>query len=161
MARLKTALLLFLLICLGSAQAQDSQKRYIVSQSITLAGATVALTIQATGSNKLGLPISANLECTVAAQMIISIDGTAATTTAATEVPIGRNRSAATITAFSSSNAGAGTIIAQQTLAADSIGSFDLSGITIGSEGPTTQNITLRTNSLTGDCALRIIWVEK
>ncbi len=162
MTRLKPILALITLALLPfAAFGQDSQKRFIASETATLSAASGALTIQATSSSRAALPVAATLECDVAVDMIVSMDGTAATTTAATEVSIGRNRVAATVEAFSSSNVGAGTIIAQQTLAADTIGVFDLSGTMLNADAGTGENVTVRTSAVTGDCTMRLIWVEK
>ncbi len=150
-----------LLALLPGAIAQSTQKQYVAHEEVTLVATAAALTVQAFGPTTPSIEfVSASVQCDVAAIVTVVIDGSAATTTAGTAVPVGRGRSAAVGKVFTASNVGAGVDIMEFAIVADSIGSVGLTGVSIDSSAATSQNLTLKTNSITGDCDLWIVWRE-
>ncbi len=150
-------------LSLGLLPAQQTYRQYVASETIALSGAAASLTVQAAdpaveANHASILFMSANLKCDVDAEMIISVDGTAATATPGTATPVGLHRTAALADVFTDSDVGAGTVVGSQNVTADKSGVFDLAGQSLDNGAATTQNLSLKTDVLTATCTLRIIW---
>ena len=141
----------------------DVMEQYVLRQEKTLAAGVYGITVQqpSEGGN-LVLFVGATAYCDGAYSAEVAIDGTAATTTAGTEIPVGGNRAAATAEGYTDSNLSGGTILLQQTLGSAGHMSWDLQGVTLPQGASDNRNLTLRISSnFTGDCRLQIAWREE
>lgn len=160
--------LLQLLLILGlSASVASAQKlrinegpRFSVYKATTLSGAAEVVTIQqpASGSKKVHFA-AAMVYCSVACVIEIERDGTAATGTAATEVAL-TPYGTATAVGWHTSDVGNGTTINTFDVAAGSTVTVDLVGVMLAQGGGTGENLTLRSDSITGDIKITIVWRE-
>ena len=151
-----------LILFLAAASMAFGQHVYTYEKETSLSGAAETVTVQLpTGSNKTVQLIGAEVYCSVACTPELLRDGTAATTTAGTVVPLNVHTTtpAAAATVFHTSNVGSGggTHIRYYTVPAGTTVSIDLSdkGLTPG------KNITLKTNSITGTARIYFQWREQ
>lgn len=152
-----------LLVALGaSGQNEKRNNRFFVfddAASLSAADATVTVQQPSSGSRWVFFEV-AQIYCSVACDVTISRDGTAATTTAATEVSLNGGVSAAA-TAFTSSNVGAGTAITTLQVAAGETIAVDLSGLFLEPNNSTGNNLTIDTDDITGDAQIYLRWREE
>ena len=134
--------------------------RFSVFKKTTLAGAAEVITIQqpASGSKKVYFEF-VQVHCTVAAVVEIERDGAAATATALTAVDASK-RGSVTATAWSGSDVGAGTKISEFDVAAGSTVTVNMDGYMLAPGGGTGENLTLRSDSITGGIKITIVWRE-
>ena len=134
--------------------------RFSVFKKTTLAGAPEIITIQqpASGSKKVYFEF-VQVHCTVAAVIEIERDGAAATATALTAVDASK-RGSVTATAWSGSDVGAGAKISEFDVAAGQTVTVNMDGYMLAPGGGTGENLTLRSDSITGDIKITIVWRE-
>ena len=152
--------LLVAFLALGIAASQVIGPRFSVFKATTLAGAAEVITIQqpASGSKKVYFEF-VQVHCTVAAVVEIERDGAAATATALTAVDASK-RGSVTATAWSGSDVGAGTKITEFNVPADTTVPFNLDGYMLKPGGGPGENLTFRSNSLTGNIKFTVVWRE-
>ncbi len=137
---------------------------YTATKTTTLSSAAEAITIQAPGAagtrpTKLITLTGASVNCSVACTVTVERDGTAATTTALTVSPLDYHYPAAQAVAFSASNVGSATAtLASYPIVAGATVLIDLSTKQLLSGG---DNLTIRTNSITGTVVINFAWTEK
>ncbi len=160
MRQLLSKLIISLMVLCAPAWA--AKPSFSVYHFIDLAAAASTLTVQQpVASAKKVTFVFATLYCENACVVTLERDGTAATTTAATEVTLDETiNTAPTATAFSTSNVGAGTTISVYRLSAGTTITLDLSRIKMSGEG-TTKNVSLRTASTTGEISRTLTWMEE
>lgn len=151
---------LFALLGLAvAAWAQTSTYNYVVSQSTSLSAAAEVVTVQLNAApTKLVTANAASVYCSAACTFQLERDGSAASTTALTIVPVDPIAPASQCAAYHSSNVGSGTVLSQYTLGAGQMQVIDLSQKHLTGSG---QNLTIRTNSITGTVQINIQWSEK
>lgn len=148
-------LLLLIFFAVG-AVAQD----YIVLRESALSAAAEAITVQQPTTLARTLRFSAAwVDCSVACTVTISRNGTAASSTALTPVPLNVGSAAAAATGWRSSNVGAGTVIGTFALPAGAGTPVNLSGVVLTGNG-NTKNVTVSVASLTGTVHIMIRWTE-
>ncbi len=160
---LQLLLILGLSASVGSAQnlrIREGPRFSVYKAFVGLVGAAGVVTIQqpASGSKKVHFE-AAMVYCSVACVIELERDGTAATATAATEVAL-TPYGTATAVGWSSSDVGNGTTINTIDVAAGSTVPIDLVGVMLAQGGGTAENFTLRSDSITGDIKMTIIWRE-
>jgi len=136
---------------------------YTVATQASLSSAAAVVTVQqpASGSRQVNF-LAAYFDCSVACTMQLEVNGAAATSTAGTVSAINPYLSlvpAAAAKAWTSSNVGSGTVLAQYNCAAACAYTLDLSGITFYGGG-TSVNLTLRSNSISGTVSIDIKFQE-
>lgn len=132
------------------ALAQD--RHYIVSAS------TTALTVQQTAANPTAIEFaSASVYCVASQTATISWNGTAASATTTVPKTIPPTLIPASVTAYTGSNAGAGTTGPVYNVPGGATMLIDLSWFRMGNTG-TTTNLTITT---TGTCTITILWTER
>jgi hypothetical protein len=154
--------LLFLVLPLGLF----GQTQYSASKATSLSGAAEVITIQGNGSsdpafNRLTKVIaltSFDASCSVACSITLERDGTAATTTTLTPATLNAASPVATALAFSASNVGTGTVLAQYNVAAGGVLFVSLAGKELRTGA---QNLTVRTSSITGTVTVNLQWSER
>jgi hypothetical protein len=135
---------------------------YGVSVASTVNAAASVVTIQGNQASGVRLVRAIafkgfDVTCSVACTVSLERDGAAATTTAATIVQLNGETSPSTAVAFSASNVGGGTVLAQYTLTAGGQVAVNLSGKQLYT-GP--ENLTIRTSAITGTVNTNIQWTE-
>jgi hypothetical protein len=160
---MKTILHLCALTALLSVAAcAQPQPRYSATTgdvSLTAAGTTLTLQQTATPTKQFQLE-TATVYCSVACIVTQSQNGTAATTTAGTLVPIAPTYKATGVTAFTASNVGAGTAVGGSLhLAAGQTVVLDLSQIVIGSSP--NANYSVSVSTITGTANITVIETER
>lgn len=157
-------LLSLLVLSLPSLWAQNPIQTYTyysLTQSVTLSSTAGVWTIQQPSTvTKTSVPVSAVLTCSSATTATVERDGTAATTTTATPVQWNPSSSAATTKAYTSSNVGVGTVVANYSIPANSPVSLDVTGLILWSY-QTSRNVTIRTASVSATCEITLKWYEQ
>lgn len=163
MAALKTKVLLVILLAASVASAQGLRitegPRFSVYKATTLSSASEAVTIQqpASGGRTVNFD-TALLYCSVACSVELERDGTAATGTALT--PVVLTFGTATADAFHTSDVGNGSTVTEYNVSAGETLGIDLRGIRMTGNG-TGQNLTFRTNTISGDVRITVVWREQ
>ena len=125
------------------------------------AGASVLTVQQPAASANSVEAVWAHIYCSVDCVVELERDGTAASTTGATEVGTSTNSPTQTATAFYDSNVGNGTTVDKFTIPAEQTLAINLSAYKIWLIGVgTTKNFTLRTDSITGTVRMTMSWRE-
>lgn len=157
----------FLIAGLALAQFPPSkgpqQPRYQANYSTSLSGAASTVTVQATATSDPVAFEEADVYCSVACTATISINGTAATTTALTVTgPIGvTSAPGGPPAAFRSSNVGSGTALKTYNIPAAGTLALDLTPFSFGAHAGTGSNFTIATSSITGTATIQIQWVNQ
>lgn len=134
-------------------------QEYTLTRTGSLSGAVEKLTVQQPASTPKKLTFKkAFVQCSVACVITVSRNGTAASGTSLTPVPL-ISGNTATATGWRSSNAGSGTVLAVFALAAGEGVPIDLSGIFLTGAG-TTKNLSIATDAITGTVYFNINWIE-
>lgn len=142
------------------AQAPISPQ-YVVVRAVSLSASGEAVTIQQPASSSKRVQFtSADAYCSVACDVTIERDGTAATATAATIAKLNGEAPTPRATAFSASDVGTGTVIGKRTLSAGGLVRFDLNSKWLQGDG-TATNLTIRISSITGDTKINVYWREQ
>lgn len=150
-----------LLFFLATALAAQTPT-FTVAKQTSLSGAAEVITVQqpANGAFKRVVFVSGYVDCSVACVVTVERNGTAATSTLVTPGQVNPQLSVgATAQGFSSSNVGVGTVLSKISLAASGQTVFDLSDFVLTGRD-NTQNVTIRTSSITGTVDIVIKWRE-
>lgn len=149
--------LLVLTMAAVSLWAQDPPS-YTATRTSTLTSSAEVITIQqpATPLRKLQFQ-GAAIYCSVACDLTVERDGTAATGTALAASAVNPLYRASTVSAYRSSDVGAGTTLATYTISAGGTLSLDLADKFLIGAG---ENFTLRTASITGTVRITVQWKE-
>lgn len=162
MKKILTLALLLLAVVGASGQQEKRNNRFFVyydASGLSAADATLTLQQPSSGSKWVFLE-TFRIYCSVACVLTISRDGTAATTTAATENSLNGGETASA-TAFTASNVGAGTTIDVIEVAAGETLSIDLNRLFLEDDDSTANNITFDTDDITGDVTMYLRWEER
>ena len=155
---------LLLLWLASAAWAQPKfLNTYTATCTLSVSGSAKACTVQqpASGARNVQL-VSAYVHSTVAVSLTQERDGTAATTTGVTEASLNDAGGTPTVTGFTDSNVGVGTVIAGSDtikLGIDGSAVLDLEDIQMRGNG-TAKNYTIRTSAVTGTVTIIIKWRE-
>lgn len=157
---MRTKLIVLALATLSAAFGQQThQYSYFKQTVLSTAAEKVTLQQPATGAKRQLLK-SAWVHCTVDATVTLSINGTAATTTAGAVVSHDDSATPA-VSVFHTSNVGSGTTVLGPMPIAANVGQpFDLSGMSLNGNG-TAKNFTVSTSSVTGTCSILIVASER
>jgi hypothetical protein len=150
-----------LLLCAAFAVALWGQSPpvYVATRSTTLTAAAEVITVQQpTAVLKVVQFKGVAVTCSVACDITLERDGTAATATALTPVALHRLMPATTVNAYRSSNVAVGTVLATYSITAGGLLALDLSDKFLFGAG---ENLTIRTSSITGTVQITIQWSEK
>lgn len=132
---------------------------------LSLSGAGTTLTIQQPAANgKLVSLESATVYCSTACSVTLTQNGTAATATAGTVVPILPLGVAGVANIFTASNVGSGTLVGGIVRIAGGAGTdrtFTLTPIVLPSGGGTGTNFNVVVSSITGTANITLIWNER
>jgi hypothetical protein len=166
-------LFLLLTFCVA-AQGQQAQPQacpndlhsaglynYTASDTATPSAAAEVSTLQVPGSGQPSVAIRAcgvSISSTVALSFTLERTGTVASTTSLTPASVNRQAPSPVVTAFKQSNVGSGTVIAAYQLAAGGTISLDLTKEMLQQGG---DNVTIRTNSITGTVNINWTWFEQ
>lgn len=140
------------------------QISYVAQKTTALSSAAEVITVQQpnpSSSNRFVDFKTAFVSCSVACTVTLERNGTFATSTTLTPLNVNPGETAATVTAWSSSNVGTGSIIQKADIAAAGYLVFDLTGINMKPQTGTGSNFTLRTTSITGTVNITINWTER
>lgn len=148
--------ILFLLFAVSSY----SQIYYSVNKTTVLSAAAEVITVQqpvtaATVVRFVGIYI----DSTAAVNITVERNGTAASATSLAVNNVNPGEQIATTGAYSSSNVGAGTVITRMSIPAGGAGIIDLSKVAMIGSG-TNKNLTIRTSSITGTVNIVISYYE-
>lgn len=139
-----------------AVRAQD----YAATKATSLSGAAEVVTVQQPAATAATVRfVGVSIDCTVACTYTIERNGTAASSTTLTTVALLAGSAASKALAWSSSNVGTGTVIYRGQIAAGGGQTIPLSGVVLSGVG-TTKNVTIRTNSITGDVKINFRWTE-
>lgn len=154
-------ILSFVALAVSLAAAPKENVFFVRDADASLSAAALDITVQqpASGSERIEFEV-AEVYCSVACVVTISRDGTAASTTAATEVSLNGGYTAAA-QAFIDSNAGSGTTITVINVAAGSTATIDLEGLRLEPDNDTANNLTIQTDAITGSASIYIRWREE
>lgn len=156
---LTLALLLTALVNTGAAQYRLPPNQFQYFKSTSLSGAVETVTLQQPASGSRDVQAQyATLYCSVACVWTLSVDGTGATTTAATEIEAS-GEAVNTANVFHTSNVGSPTTIGKIYLGAGQQQSVDLTAqwLTVDGIG---ENLSLGTDSITGTAEITLVWRE-
>lgn len=161
--QLKTQLKLTLpLLIAGLCQAQ--LVRWVgTTGDVVLAAAATTLTIQqpATGAKAVTLE-TATIYCSVACDITQKQNGTGATATSATLIPITSTLTSPVTTLFRASNVGSGTALGFiYHLAAGAYVVFDLSKVSLPNTSSIAVNYSISISAITGTANVTIIGTER
>ena len=152
---------LLLMICLFAGSLLAQRGTYTVERKSALVASSEAITVQlpiaATATS--ALMMKAAIYCSVECEITLERDGTEATATALTPVPLQNTFETVSATAYRSSNVGVGSVIARYTVAAGLTLPLDLVDIGLMKESAP-ENFTIRTASITGTVIIVIKWRE-
>lgn len=155
MRRILTILILFVSSVFGQTGT------YTVEYKAVLVGAASVVTLQLdnTTTSKGAELLKAALYCSVESEFTLERNGTAASSTALTAVPLNTGMATAKVSAYRSSNTGVGTVMARYVVPAGSTFLLDLTDVAI-LPMTSTSNVSIRTASLTGTCITVMKWRE-
>lgn len=154
--------LALLIFCALSAWSQTGGV-YTAYKQTALSSAAEILTVQQAAGivPRTATFTGAYIWCSVACTVTVERNGTAATTTAQTPAPANPQSGPSELQAFNTSNVGVGSVIAGPfNLAASQGMPIDLAKVAFAANSAAAQNITLRTNSITGTVNLGFVWQE-
>lgn len=148
----------FLLSALSVACAFSAD--YSITKKTSLSAAAEVITIQQPSSGARSVRFeAATLYCSVACEVTLERDGSAASSTALTVNKLaGSAVPNPTVQAFSSSNVGSGTVLARYNVPAGSTLVVDLGSF--GWVEGSNRNITFRTDAITGVFVINVFWTE-
>lgn len=143
--------------------SQNIPPRYSASTgTLTLSGAGTSFTLQqkAGGGKQISLEVAV-ISCSVACTVTQAQNGTAASTTASTVVPIEPNNTTGTATVWTSSNVGAGTSVpGPLPVPAAGVVVLDLSKVYFAKTSTNTTNYTIIISSISGTASITYYWSE-
>jgi hypothetical protein len=141
----------------------DRDALFSTAKTTSLTAAAEVLTVQHTvNTNRTVAFKNAYLYCSVACTVTLERNGTAASSTANTIVndnPANTFAQTTTASAFNTSNVGTGTVVNVYQIGAGGFLSLDLSNFIL--PAGVADNLTLRSNSITGTVQFQLTWVER
>lgn len=138
-----------------------AEARYTVTHQATLSNAAGVVTIQQPASGAYNVAIEyIYLSCSVTCNYTVERDGTAATATSATPVPMTSDAPAAQALVFTASNVGTGSVLAPGTVSAGNFVTLEGDGMNMSYTRGTATNYTIRTNAISGDVKVVFKWKE-
>lgn len=145
-----------------AAWAQPNLPRYAVYRSTTLTASAEKVTVQqVTGQNSKAVQFdSAVVYCSVACVVTLSQNGTAATTTTASIVPLNLSPTSTT-GAYYASNASGGNTISTYSVPAGATWVIDLKNLYLPANASSGANLSIGTNSISGDVKISVFWSEQ
>lgn len=154
--------LILLLLCACGIAAAQGGRQYVVSRTASLSSAAAVVTVQqpASGAASVVHFVGAYVYCSAACDVTLERNGTAATATATTPVSVNSSVPAAKSTAFYSSDVGTGSTIGTYSLPASGSQVLDLSAVYLYGSG-TSKNVTVRTSAITGTVKIVIQFSEE
>ena len=162
--RSRLALLILATTALLCAQSTSTPttRLYAVYYEVTPSTAAAILTVQQPASAPRQITFQgAVVYCSVACIPAIEINGAAATTTTGTTATkLDTRAPAASSAVFTASNVGSGTVIGKYPVSAGSQIFITPSGLALGANVAAHQNLTIRTDSITGDVHILLMWSE-
>ena len=149
-----------LALCLAQSTSPPGD-HYLAYDSAVLSAATEKLTVQqpVTPARQVQFEF-ATAQCTVACDVTVSWNGTAASATAGTIKKLPGTLNAPVATMWTGSNAGAGTASRVDSLPAGGLITYDLTAFLMGDSG-TATNLSIAVSSITGTAKLSIQWRER
>ena len=160
--RLRRAILVLATAALLCAQSTPTTRLYAVYYEVSPSTAAAVLTVQQPTSAPRQITFQgAVVYCSVACVPAIEINGAAATTTTGTTATkLDTRAPAASSAIFTASNVGSGTVIGKYPVSAGSQIFITPSGLALGANVAAHQNLTIRTDSITGDVHILLMWSE-
>jgi hypothetical protein len=150
-------LLYFVATSQAFGQTTPSPGSFMATRTTTLSGAAEVITIQtATTAPRLLHFRGLAIYCSVACDVTLERDGTAATATSFSIVPINQRYPASVAAAYRSSDVGTGTVLSTYSLTAGGLLPLDLTDKYVYPG----ENLTLRTSSITGTVRITFQWEE-
>ncbi len=147
-------------VCLAQAPRRHNTLTVPYTDSPSASASVLTLQQPATNSRKVQV-LWAHINCSVACVVELERNGTAATSTAATEIGTTDITVTPATNAFTDSDVGNGTTIDTFTIAAETTIAVDLTVYNIWLIGDgTDKNLTLRSDSITGTVRMTIGWRE-
>ncbi len=159
---MKNLLLLafFLPVLFAQDNRPDTQSLYVTTRESSLSSTAEKITVQQPTSNaKIVIFKYAKVYCSVACVATLSVNGTAASTTALTPTPLNQSPAAKAL-GFRSSNAGSGTTLDSYRVGAGQELGIDLSSLWMDADG-TAYNLSIGTDSMSGTARITIAHLEK
>ena len=152
---------LILIICLFAGSLLAQRGTYTVERKSALVASPDAITVQlpTAALATSALMMKAAVYCSVECEITLERDGTAATATALTPVPLQTTFETVSANAYHSSNVGVGSVIARYTVAAGLTLPLDLVDVAL-LRNATPENFTIRVASMTGTIIRVIKWRE-
>lgn len=156
------------LLALGLlAVALPGQRYYLrhyeaLKQTALVAAAEIVTVQQPAAASRTIYPKEAYVYCSVACTFTVERDGTAATGTALTVISLHASNPTTAVTAWHTSNVGAGTTVSPTYAlggGAENWLLIDLTKFVLVGDG-TAKNLTVRTSSITGTARISIVWEE-
>ncbi len=136
--------------------------RYQANYTATLSSAASTVTVQGAGiGGGEAYFEEADVYCSVACTITVSINGTAATATSLAVTAQSTANVAVPLTAWSGSNVGVGTALKSFTIAAGALQVLDMTAFYFPAGASTATNITIATSSITGTARIQIQWRAK
>jgi len=133
---------------------------YVAIKETSLSSAAEKVTVQQPATSPVQVSFStANVYCSVACDITLTMYGTAATATTLTPTAIGLAPGAQAV-AFSGSNVGTGITIAKYSLGAGATINLDISKLSLARGQGGIQNLSIGTSSITGTARIQIFWTE-
>lgn len=156
------ALLLTCVVLSAQSTPTPTTRLYAVYYEVSPSTAHAVLTIQQPTSTPRQITFQgAVVYCSVACIPAIEINGAAATTTTGTTATkLDTRAPAASSAVFTASNVGSGTVIGKYPVSAGSQIFITPSGLALGANVAAQQNLTIRTDSITGDVHILLMWSE-
>jgi hypothetical protein len=156
--------LVLALVVVGVLRAQSvapSVRLYATYSEATPSGAAYVVTVQqpATAPRQITFE-GATIYCSVACNPTLEINGGVATTTVGTALKLDSRAPAAASAVFTASNSTAGTVISKYTLAVGQTLDIVKSGLTLGATAAARQNLTIRTDAISGTVHILLMWSE-
>jgi hypothetical protein len=154
---MRTILIALVASMLAWAQNTPAPASFMATRSSSLSGSTEVITIQtASTATKMLHFRGVAISCSVACTATIERDGTAATATSFSIVPINQRYPASVATAYRSSDVGSGTVLAVYDISAGGLLPIDLTDKYLYPG----ENLTVRISSITGTARITFQWEE-
>jgi hypothetical protein len=134
---------------------------YAIYQEFSLSTSAAVLTVQQPASSPRQITFEgAVVYCSVACVPSLEMNGTVATVTGVTPVRLDTRAPAATSTAYTGSDSTGGTVIGKYSVAAGQQLGITKSGLTLGVGSGVHQNLTIRTDAISGTVRILLMWSE-
>jgi hypothetical protein len=162
---MKVALLLMLVSLNGHAQDSiwntiEPTRIFVAYREATLVAAAEVVTIQQPATAPANVWFDGlSVYCSVACAFTLERNGTAATATEITPAAITPGL-AAKAKAFHGSDVGTGTVIARYVVPAGATVPVSVRGMKLRWNGGTGENLTIRTDAISGDVKILVRWGE-